>query len=239
MRYDSTMNNPEGPLTRPGTKPGAPVQASVSQSHPIRPHFAPVCLHLVHMPAPRTLVHRRTTSPEFLHTVLAHRLRRPLMVPPWAIRASLHIEPIVHTIDDDLRLPLRLHVPAHHAKAQPRRAVARREARESSETATCPGSSRQRSKKRSTAHRQIPPSSIRASRAVATFLRHRAPADVLSSKPWQPIPRAASSRAPRRTFPTPHPPSYNLLMLRPAPTARRGRAPRKRFRHGHRDRGRR
>src|SRR4029077_4122558 len=46
-------------------------------------------------------------------------------MPPRAISRGLDVESIIHAIDDDLRLPLRLHVAAHHAERHPGLPVAR------------------------------------------------------------------------------------------------------------------
>ena len=50
------------------------------------------------------------------------------MVPARAVRRGLHIEAVVDAVDEDLGLPLGLHIAAHHAEAQPRYAVLRGEA---------------------------------------------------------------------------------------------------------------
>src|SRR5690606_39032197 len=60
--------------------------------------------------------------------ILAHRFRRAFVMPARAIPGGLDLEPVIDAIDDDLRLPLRLHVATHHPERQPRPAVLRREA---------------------------------------------------------------------------------------------------------------
>jgi len=50
------------------------------------------------------------------------------MVPARAVAGGLHVEPVVHAVDDDLRLALRLHVAAHDAERKPGHAVSGGEA---------------------------------------------------------------------------------------------------------------
>jgi hypothetical protein len=52
--------------------------------------------------------------------VFSHGLGRAFVMPARAVACGLHIEPVVHTIDDDLRLALRLHVTVHMAAARER-----------------------------------------------------------------------------------------------------------------------
>src|SRR3546814_4464015 len=65
--------------------------------------------------------------------ILAHRFGRSLVMPARRVAGRLDFEPIVDAVDDDLRLSLRLHVAAHHAKAHPRHVAARRSEEHTSE----------------------------------------------------------------------------------------------------------
>lgn len=51
------------------------------------------------------------------------------MVPARAVGRSLHVQPVIHAVHDDLCLSLRLHVAAQHAERDPRYAILRRKAR--------------------------------------------------------------------------------------------------------------
>src|ERR1700678_4479992 len=45
------------------------------------------------------------------------------MMPSRTVSSSLNIQSVIHAIDDDLRLSLRLHIAAHHTKRHPRLAI--------------------------------------------------------------------------------------------------------------------
>ena len=62
--------------------------------------------------------------------IFAHGLRGAFMVPARTVGRGLHIQAVIHAIENDLRLPLRLHVAAHHAERHPRLAIAARQSRE-------------------------------------------------------------------------------------------------------------
>ena len=51
--------------------------------------------------------------------IFAHGLRRAFVMPSRAVAGGLNVEAVVHAIDDDLRLALRLHVAAHDTEGHP------------------------------------------------------------------------------------------------------------------------